>query len=119
MNNKLFNIGKYLPLEVKGRAADHVIAFARQQEGRWAIVIVPHLMATLLQLDDSERFKTLDTTGVLTDAKTWGDTTVVLPEEIQAKAVINLFTSDKLIAADWQLLLSNVFATLPVCVLIA
>jgi (1->4)-alpha-D-glucan 1-alpha-D-glucosylmutase len=118
-NNKLFSSGKYLPLEVTGREAEHVVAFARQQEGRWAVVVVPHLIATLLKLDDPDRFKGFDVGAALKDAKTWGDTAVILPEQIQAKEVTNLFTSDKLIATNGQLLLSDVFATLPVCVLVA
>ncbi len=56
----LFANGIYLPIEVTGRNAEHVVAFARVYEERWVVAAVPRL--------------TEDLDG-------WGDTRLVLPAE--------------------------------------
>jgi (1->4)-alpha-D-glucan 1-alpha-D-glucosylmutase len=54
----IFAHGAYVPLETSGRFAAHVVAFARVHEDRWAVAVVPRLMA---RIDD------------------WGDTQLRLP----------------------------------------
>jgi (1->4)-alpha-D-glucan 1-alpha-D-glucosylmutase len=54
----LFARGEYLPLEVRGSCARHVIAFARRLEDQWAVVVAPRWTS---QVQD------------------WGDTEIVLP----------------------------------------
>ncbi|HVM93053.1 MAG TPA: malto-oligosyltrehalose synthase [Terriglobales bacterium] len=44
----LFQDGDYTPLTVRGSKANHICAFAREHEGRTAIVAVPRLCASLL-----------------------------------------------------------------------
>ncbi len=44
---ELFAHGAYVPIEVAGRHAERVIAFARVHEGRWAIAAVSRLTAAL------------------------------------------------------------------------
>jgi (1->4)-alpha-D-glucan 1-alpha-D-glucosylmutase len=44
----LFEAGNYIPLRVTGDKAQHVVAFAREHEGKSAIIAVPRLIATLL-----------------------------------------------------------------------
>lgn len=39
-----FEKGKYLPLELKGKYKDKVIAFARQHKNNWVILIAPMQM---------------------------------------------------------------------------
>ncbi len=45
---ELFRQGEYLPLEALGAKADHVVAFARKFQNTNLIVIVPRLVASLL-----------------------------------------------------------------------
>ncbi|MGE3953817.1 MAG: malto-oligosyltrehalose synthase [Parachlamydiales bacterium] len=61
---ELFWRGRYLPLEVRGEGARHVMAFAREWEGRCVVAAV-------------SRFS-LQFTG-------WGETTVVLPPEVAGR----------------------------------
>src|SRR6266496_1172978 len=60
----LFAHGRYIPLKLAGERAEHVVAFAREYEGRTATIIVPRLCATLL----GENFETV------CDEVLWGDT---------------------------------------------
>ncbi|HEX4020303.1 MAG TPA: malto-oligosyltrehalose synthase [Acidobacteriaceae bacterium] len=46
---EVFLRGAYYPLQVQGRYAEHVIAFAREQEGQWIIVIALRWFSKLLQ----------------------------------------------------------------------
>ena len=55
---ELFAHGAYVPIETAGRHAGHVVAFAREHEGRWVIAAVPRLTEGL---------------------DGWGDTRLVLP----------------------------------------
>mgnify|MGYP006269644483 CR=1 FL=1 len=64
----LFAEGEYLPLEVKGEKADHVLAFLRRHGRQYAVVVVPRHLTTLLQGDPAE-IPVID----------WGDTRLVLP----------------------------------------
>lgn len=65
----VFQHGQYRPLAVQGRFADHVVAFARHHEGRWAIVVAPRLMTALV----SEGVWPLGPT-------VWRDTRITLPD---------------------------------------
>lgn len=66
---ELFRRGTYQALEVLGEQAHNVLAFAREHEGDYAIVIVPIRCATLLE----------NSAVPQVDALRWGDTRVVLP----------------------------------------
>lgn len=44
----LFLSGSYLPLHLSGGKKEHVVAFAREREGKWAIAAVPRLMTRLV-----------------------------------------------------------------------
>ncbi|MFK3971887.1 malto-oligosyltrehalose synthase [Pseudomonas sp. NPDC087358] len=65
----LFSKGRYEALEVVGEQAAHVVAFARESEGKRAIVVVPRLPAELLG--------TAQTPFI--NAANWGDTRIILP----------------------------------------
>ncbi|MDZ7968508.1 MAG: malto-oligosyltrehalose synthase [Nostoc sp. DedSLP03] len=49
----LFQDGDYLPLEVQGTYANHIIAFARREENQTAIAIVPRFLTSLIQPGDN------------------------------------------------------------------
>ena len=68
----LFANGAYVPIDVTGRHADHVLAFARVYEGRWVIAAVPRLTESLEGWGDTRLVPPADAPGrwhdVLTDA---------------------------------------------------
>lgn len=45
----LFRCGEYLPVDVRGPAANHIVAFARRNGSLWAVVAVPRLLAGLCE----------------------------------------------------------------------
>ena len=65
----LFREGEYLPLAVEGAKANHVVAFIRKTESASVLVVVPRLVAGLLQ----------DTDVAPIGPQIWGDTRVLLP----------------------------------------
>lgn len=65
----LFAQGSYHPLEVVGTQADHIIAFAREYQEEWMLVVVPRLTASLLS----------DNPIPLIPTEAWGDTAIKLP----------------------------------------
>jgi (1->4)-alpha-D-glucan 1-alpha-D-glucosylmutase len=67
-NAALFTRGAYLPLEVRGAHARHLLAFARRDGDTAAIVIAPRLMVSRLSAE-----------GRPAD---WEDTEIVLPSEL-------------------------------------
>ncbi|MGH9644383.1 MAG: hypothetical protein ACRD3Q_18425 [Terriglobales bacterium] len=79
----LFQPGRYLPLEVRGEKANHVCAFARELEGRVAIVAVPRLCAMLL----GEQFRSP------CEESLWTNTEVELPS-VTAPCLHNAFTGE-------------------------
>jgi len=64
---QLFQNGTYQPLTVEGTLSDKVVAFIREYQSSYLIVIVPRLCANLM--DDAP----------LVPAEAWGDTHIVLP----------------------------------------
>ena len=42
-NAELFLSGSYMPLEVAGPRSENVLAFAREHQGQWAVVVVPRM----------------------------------------------------------------------------
>jgi len=71
----LFESGTYLPLVAEGRAARHVLAFARQGDGATAVTIVPRLASRLVAAD----------AGLAIPASAWGDTRLRLPPGLQGR----------------------------------
>lgn len=69
-HKELFTTGLYIPLEIKGRYDNNILAFARRHEHTWCITVVPlHLIA--LCEDQKTDIHHID----------WADTEIVLPEE--------------------------------------
>ncbi|KAB0679264.1 malto-oligosyltrehalose synthase [Aureimonas leprariae] len=75
---ELFTRGAYVPLEVKGAKADHVVAFARVGDGAAAIAVAPRMTLKLLA----------DCGTIMPGEGCWDDTRVSL--------------SDRLIGRDWR-----------------
>jgi (1->4)-alpha-D-glucan 1-alpha-D-glucosylmutase len=70
----VFNSGQYLPLAAVGEAAEHLFAYARQHEDRWAVSVVPRHFYRLTH----HAGPPVAPSGMRAD---WGDTRLVLPEE--------------------------------------
>jgi (1->4)-alpha-D-glucan 1-alpha-D-glucosylmutase len=76
----LFLAGRYLPLEVRGDEAERVCAFARLHGGSGLVVVAPRF------------FLGLTSAGTLPLGGCWGDTAVILPSELQARAWTDIFS---------------------------
>jgi len=77
----LFAKGDYIPLQVTGRHAHHLFAFARRFQGKEAVVFVPRLFVGLI--GDSED----PPVGGL-----WSDTSVILAPAERESIYTNFFT---------------------------
>jgi len=82
----VFQQGEYLPLEVEGAKAKHVVAFIRKSGTTRALVIVPRLVAGLLNDID------LPPIG----PRIWDDTHVLLPFRGNSEKCRNVFTGEVL-----------------------
>lgn len=105
-HRELFASGDYVPLDVSGPAARHVIAFARRKQDRWALVAVPRLIVG----------RSLDR-NPFADSYLWKGTKIRLPEGAPGWWQ-NLFTGEVTSAAYW-LPVSTVFGRYPVALLSA
>lgn len=69
-NIEVFQNGDYIPLEVKGKYMDHIIAFARRHEHQWAITLAPRFLSSLIGENEYPL------------GSIWEDTHIVLPTEL-------------------------------------
>jgi len=104
---ELFRRGAYLPLNVQGRHADKVVAFARLGEEHRAIVVAPRLASGLLG----------GASTPLIPAQNWDDTRVILPFALSPANSMGLFPS-AVVSPSKELMLSAVLSEFPVNVLI-
>lgn len=100
---ELFRRGSYQALEVLGSQAHNVLAFAREHEGTYAIVIVPVRCATLLENSAIPQV----------DALRWGDTRVVLPFAASDTNLKGLFHSSA-VTKNRELNVSAALGDIPV-----
>ena len=106
----LFQRGSYIPLEATGSKSHHIVAFARQHQGRTAIVAVPRLCATLLG----------ETHSTICDPDLWGDTRLEVPDS-GVSCFHNVFTGECIPlqgARRNELALAALFAKFPVALLL-
>lgn len=75
----LFLDGDYVPLEVRGEKADHVIAFARKT-GKECVVIAATRFHSQLESEKGE--------------KSWGDTQIILPNPLANLSWRNILTEE-------------------------
>jgi 4-alpha-glucanotransferase len=96
----VFAKGQYLPLHVKGKYAENVIAFARHYKNDWLVFVLPINISSMVDSDEDE-IENVD----------WADTYVVLP-----KAIPNEYKDwlrDKLDSTTAELKLNKVLKVLP------
>ncbi len=98
----LFEKGQYLPLEVTGKYAERVIAFARQSAGGCAIAVIPRFLSGMVEAG-------LPPCGT----EVWDDTAVVLPEEASDVEWKNWLT-DATLSGKGQIFVGEVLDVFPV-----
>ena len=94
-NNELFSNGEYIPLNITN-GERKVVAYARKQNDKWAIAILPVAIVNKLNKDES-----------LLDKNIWKDIALQLPSNAPKKW-INIFTNES-IESNETLPLKNVF----------
>jgi len=102
---KLFEKGRYIPLEVRGAHRDHVVAFARKLDDRWAAAIAPRFLTRLVMEGEYPLAE-----------KVWHDTRVGLPPQSPAKWK-NTFT-EEIVSGKDSLAVGEVLGQFPVALLI-
>ncbi len=110
-NCKLFMDGAYIPLWGDGNLKDHVCAFARHQEQKVVLVIVPRFLTQLNQDVDGKPF----------GSQIWQDSWVVVTEEVPGNKFHNILTDERIEVIERNgrrtLTLDQVFANFPVALL--
>jgi (1->4)-alpha-D-glucan 1-alpha-D-glucosylmutase len=87
----LFQHGEYVPLSAEGSLARHLVAFARRDQHATVIVVVPRLLAALV-----------DRPGVLPlGAQVWGETAVSIPWLVPQTRLHNVLTG-RTAAGQWR-----------------
>jgi len=104
---ELFRNGRYLPLEVVGKHADHVVAFSREHQGKQLLVVVPRWPHRLLENGVQPHI----------NAQVWGDTRVKLPFATTTQNWKGLFHTAA-VTPDKELLISTALGDFPVNVFI-
>jgi (1->4)-alpha-D-glucan 1-alpha-D-glucosylmutase len=97
----LFERGSYLPLTVTGEFADCCVAFAREHDQKWIVVLVPRLSSRV---------------GFPPIGEKWKDTAVELPTSLSRDGARELFTSRDFQSRENSLRLSEGLANFPVAV---
>ena len=109
--SELFQLGDYLPLEVHGTKAEHVLAFLRKVEGKNLIVVVPRLVASLLG----------DRESPPVGPEVWQDTQLAVPQCPCSTKYSNVLTGENLEAQEagniGNLRVAEVLGHFPVAVL--
>jgi (1->4)-alpha-D-glucan 1-alpha-D-glucosylmutase len=103
---QLFSEGKYLPLSTSFADEAYVLAFARQFENQWCLVLLP---LNVVSLTEPGTFPL----GV----KAWQDATITLPPEAPTRWK-NVFTNETL-TLQGMAALAQVFNSFPVAFLIS
>ena len=89
---KLFQAGEYVPLAVAGAKANQIVAFIRKHEANCILVIVPRLVASLLNHNDNDKEFDLPPIG----PSIWDDTHLLLPFSDCSGNYRNAFTGEVL-----------------------
>jgi len=101
---RLFTEGSYIPLDVSGEHARSLVAFARELEGSWLLVIAARLATSLLGDDAAPSIP----------AERWGNTHVQLPDALSGMALVRLFDGNTVTPKQATLFIHEALPTLPV-----
>ena len=102
---QVFRHGGYRPLQAEGKRSEHLVAFAREEEGKVVLAAVPRLAYTLCGGE------------ILSDfSPCWSGTRLAVPEN-GPRTYENVFTGEILRVNDGALLCGELFAHFPVALL--
>ncbi|UII74162.1 malto-oligosyltrehalose synthase [Pseudomonas sp. HN11] len=104
---ELFRSGAYTSLEVVGTYAERVLAFAREHQGKYLLVVVPRWSHQLLENGVHPQI----------NAQVWGDTRMKLPFAAPTRNWKGLFHTGA-VTPDKELLISAALGDFPVNVFI-
>jgi (1->4)-alpha-D-glucan 1-alpha-D-glucosylmutase len=104
----LFTSGAYRPLKVRGARAGHLVAFAREHAGQFAVVAAPRLVRSLLDDPDAPP----------RGAAVWGDTRIVLPRPLVGRRMVSSLTGES-VRAEAELCAALLLDPLPAALLVA
>jgi (1->4)-alpha-D-glucan 1-alpha-D-glucosylmutase len=102
----LFDHGKYVPLETRGAASQHVCAFGRVHDGKSAVIIAPRFICTLLGGQQAAPI----------GAEAWGDTEVLFPRNWPKVLRANVLTGECVEPAG-AIRMSDALSAFPVALL--
>ena len=105
---ELFECGGYTPLAVAGAKAEHVVAFARQHEGRSVIVVAGRLFLHLV--GEHGRLPI--------GPEVWQDTAIELPATDSASSFVNVLTGETVAAPGGRLSVGRAFGDFPGALLV-
>lgn len=109
----LFCRGQYIPLEVKGAKAVHILAFMRSEGDKAAIVITPRLTHAFTQAGDGREG---GSHGLSFTADFWQDTKVELPTKVNGE-MFNELTQRNHHLYSGQIEISAVLGDFPLALL--
>jgi (1->4)-alpha-D-glucan 1-alpha-D-glucosylmutase len=107
--------GRYVPLDARGPAKDHLCAFARKTPQETVLVVVPRLVAGLIGGSSRPPI----------GAEIWSDTEIILPQQARGVRYRSIFTGETIEGtlsstdpgAPCTLPLAAILGTFPVAVL--
>ncbi len=109
----LFMEGTYIPLDVRGEHAEHVVAFARADAQHGVVAVVPRCVASLVS----------PAGGWPVGRGVWQGTSVSLPPEMAVSTLRNIFTRSEIDTSQLQephvLPLADLLDTFPVGLFVA
>jgi (1->4)-alpha-D-glucan 1-alpha-D-glucosylmutase len=105
----LFETGVYEPIEAVGGLADRVIAFARRTEQAMIIVVVPRLIAALLE-DPQQPWPV---------PAAWNDTRLELPPAFAGRELVNHLSERPAPTSSGRLAVADALTDLPLALLVA
>jgi (1->4)-alpha-D-glucan 1-alpha-D-glucosylmutase len=104
-HKELFDGGDYIPLKAVGSRSDHVVAFARRKDKRWAVVIAPRLLTSLIGATELPLGKDV-----------WRDTSIEMP--VDSPGTWRHIFTEQLIDARQTISVAEAFRHFPLGLLI-
>jgi len=101
---QLFKQGDYLPLQIAGKHADRLIAFARCYQNEYVVVVAALHCVPLLGAQQIPHIP----------PQHWADTRVQLPDSGQQKSLKSVFTNGSIRPFEGGVLVSELLADFPV-----
>jgi len=105
-NRDLFEKGDYLPASVTGSGEQHIIAFFRQWQDSYALIVAPRFLASLVKPGESP-----------TGQEVWQDTRITLPANAPSRWRDAI--TDSVLTARTNAFVGDILREFPVSILIA